>query len=115
MRRVGGSARRTAMKRFWKEAAWRGIAAVMAAVVVAGCGGGGGGGGGGAGVPTPTPTLGRNSRTETNANGSTTLQIDTLELLGGDTTAFMVVLRDTSGAPLVGEPVRIATGAGLVV
>jgi len=88
----------------WVAAAWTVIAA-----------GGGGGGGGAAPVVTPTPTLASNQREARNASGTTILAIERLEIEVGDTTAFVVLLRDAAGAAVAGRRVRVQTGAGLLV
>lgn len=90
------------------------------ALAAAGCGSSGGGNGGGGGqIATPTATLGRNSNAVSNANGSTTLAVDNLELIanGGSAsrTAFRVILRTPSGAPVVNALVDMRGEGGLVV
>lgn len=89
------------------------VLTVAMLLALSACGGSSGGGGGGGGSGSS------NSRTATNANGSTTIEVDNLELTVGSTdnskTDFTVTVKTPSGAPYANTEVVITTGAGLRV
>ncbi len=113
-------------------------------LLLSSCGGGGGGGGGSAqtepppatathplGSPAPTATLerssrtatptpvrvgaSRNERTEASSAGSITLRVQDIDISGGQTTAFTIVLVDANGQPAANEEVTLSSGFGLQV
>ncbi len=99
-----------------KRAMSMGAALGALLIALSGCSSGGGGGSAGSPVATPTPVL-RNAVTNQNGNGSTTLRIDKLELIAGETVGFTVILRDAGGQPISGKVVSIslAAGAGVAI